>query len=60
METAGYKNIKQPGENDARAIYYGDGMVITLQIHDDNDAFDVNIYEDAEGITIKEFLKLEV
>lgn len=59
MEAAGYKNIKQADETDARVIYYGSGAVITLTLHEDGDTFTVSIYEDAQGTTVKDYLKTE-
>lgn len=59
MEAFGFKNIKAASEEDPRVIYYGKGMVITLTLPDEEGIFTVELYEDNDGTSVKEYLEGE-
>lgn len=59
MEACGFKTVKQATREDARIIYYGKGMVVTLNLPDEEGIFSVELYEDYTGETVKDYLEGE-
>ncbi len=59
MDAFGFKTVKQATEDDARIIYYGKGIVLTVILPDEEGTFFVELYEDATGDTLKEYLEGE-
>ena len=59
MEACGFKTVKQATEEDARIIYYGKGVVVTINLPDEEGIFSAELYEDYDGVTVKDYLEGE-
>lgn len=59
MEACGFNQVKPATEDDARIIYYGKGVVITVKLPDEEGIFSAELYEDATGETVKDYLEGE-
>ena len=59
MEACGFKTVKQATEDDARIIYHGKGVVVTINLPDEEGIFSAELYEDYEGATVKDYLEGE-
>lgn len=59
MEACGFKEVKPATEDDAKIIYYGKGMVITIILPDEKGVFSAELYSDATGETVKKYVEGE-
>lgn len=59
MNAVEYKTIKEATDEEPTVIYYNGKVVVKLTLPDEEGIFTVEIYSDASGETIKEYLKGE-